>query len=163
MFTFVSTESVMATRNKLVLEQLERKMEPFRKADEISTPEKGWLHTVRTALNMTLEQLGNRLGTSKQAVKAIEVREANSSISMKSLEEAANAMDMKLVYGLVPKDGTLEQLVERKARILAEKIVRRTHHTMQLENQGNSEERIVSAIDELSEEIKRELRRSIWD
>jgi len=153
----------MATRSKLILEQLERKIEPFQKADEISTPEKGWLHAVRTALNMTLEQLGNRLGTSKQTVKAFEIREANGSISLKNLQEVANAMDMKLVYGLVPKDGTLEQLVERKARALAEKIVKRTHHNMQLENQGNSEERIAVAIDELTDEIKRELRRSIWD
>jgi ribosome-associated translation inhibitor RaiA len=34
---------------------------------------------------------------------------------------------------------------------------------MQLEDQGNSEERIAAAIDELTDEIKRELRRSIWD
>lgn len=138
-------------------------MEPFRSANGIPAPEKGWLHAIRTALNMTLEQLGNRLGTSKQSAKAIELREANGSISLKNLQEAANAMDMKLVYGLVPKNGTLDQLVGQKARALAEKIVKRTHQNMQLENQGNSEERIASAIDELTDEIKRELRRSIWD
>jgi predicted DNA-binding mobile mystery protein A len=153
----------MATRNKLILEQLERKMEPFRSANGIPAPEKGWLHAIRTALNMTLEQLGNRLNTSKQAAKALEMREAEGAISLRTLQEAANAMDMKLVYGLVPKNGTLDQLVEQKARAFAEKIVQRTHHNMQLEDQGNSEERIAAAIDELTADIKRELRRSIWD
>lgn len=142
---------------------MERKIEPFRSARNIPAPEKGWLQAVRTALNMTLEQLGNRLGTSKQSAKAIEMREASGAISLKNLREAANAMDMQLVYGLVPKEGTVDQLVERKARALAEKIVRRTHHNMQLEDQGNSEERIRQAIDDLTDEIKREMRRSIWD
>ncbi|MBI1287753.1 MAG: mobile mystery protein A [Flavobacteriales bacterium] len=153
----------MGQRDKLILEQLERKIEPFRSARNIPAPEKGWLQAVRTALNMTLEQLGNRLGTSKQSAKAIEMREASGAISLKNLREAANAMDMQLVYGLVPKEGTVDQLVERKARALAEKIVRRTHHNMQLEDQGNSEERIRQAIDDLTDEIKREMRRSIWD
>lgn len=138
-------------------------MEPFRSTNDIPAPEKGWLHAIRTALNMTLEQLGNRLNTSKQAAKALEMREAEGAISLRTLQEAANAMDMKLVYGLVTKNGTLDQLVEQKARTFAEKIVQRTHHNMQLEDQGNSEERIAAAIDELTADIKRELRRSIWD
>lgn len=153
----------MATQNKLILEQLERKLFPFRAAQKVTIPEKGWLRAIRTALNMTLEQLGNRLGTSKQSVKAIELREESGAISLKNLREAANAMDMELVYALVPKDGTFENLVERKARDLAERIIRRTHHNMQLEDQGNSEARIAAATDELTEEIKREMRRSIWD
>lgn len=153
----------MATKNTLILAQLERKIKPFRPTRKVAVPEKGWLRAIRTALNMTLEQLGNRLGTSKQSAKAIEQREASGAISLKNLREAAHAMDMELVYALVPKDGTFEELVERKARDLAEKIVRRTHHNMQLEDQGNSEARISDAIDELTEEIRRETRRSIWD
>jgi len=35
---------------------------------------------------------------------------------VKSLRETANALDMQLVYGLVPKDGSLDALIDRKAR-----------------------------------------------
>ncbi|MCF8461810.1 MAG: mobile mystery protein A [Flavobacteriales bacterium] len=153
----------MSSQHKLRISQLEEKLQLFNAIREIQTPNKGWVHSIRTTLNMTLRQLGNKLNMSEQGARDLENREASGSISLRSLQEAANAMDMKFVYGLVPKDGTLEQLVERKARVLAEKIVRRTHHNMQLEDQGNSEERIAAAIDELTDEIKRELRRSIWD
>ena len=153
----------MSSQNKLRMRQLGQKLQLLNAVKDIQTPEKGWIHSIRTTLNMTLRQLGNKLNMSEQGAKDLENREASGAISLRSLQEAANALDMKLVYGLVPKDGTLEQLVERKARALAEKIVQRTHHTMELENQGNSEERIAAAIDDLTDEIKRELRRSIWD
>lgn len=153
----------MSSQKKLRIRQLEQKLQVFTAVRDIQTPEKGWIHSIRTTLNMTLRQLGNKLNMSEQGARDLENREAERAISLRSLQEAANALDMELVYGLVPKDGTLEQLVERKSRALAEKIVQRTHHTMQLEDQGNSEERIAAAIDELTDEIKRELRRAIWD
>ena len=36
-------------------------------------------------------------------------------------------------------------------------------YKMKLENQGNSDKRINQAIDELDNEIKREMRKSLWD
>jgi hypothetical protein len=45
---------------------------------------------------------------------------------------------MQLVYGLVPKDGSLEALIERKAKQLATQIVLRTSNSMKLEEQENS-------------------------
>ncbi|MDZ7848915.1 MAG: XRE family transcriptional regulator [Owenweeksia sp.] len=85
------------------------------------------------------------------------------SITLKSLREAANALDMDLVYALVPKDGSLEALIDRKTRELAVKIVSRTSHTMKLEDQENSKERIAKAIDERAEELKREMPKMLWD
>ena len=35
-------------------------------------------------------------------------------------------MDMQLVYGFVPNDGTLDALIDRKAKELARQIVMRT-------------------------------------
>ena len=70
---------------------------------------------------------------------------------------------MKFVYGFVPKKGSLEKLIEYKSEELARKIVLRTNHNMQLENQGNSEEQIQKAITDLASDIKREMRRSLWD
>ena len=57
-------------------------------------------------------------------------------------------MDMQLVYGFVPNDGSLDALIERRANELATKIVLRTSNTMKLEDQGNSNKRIQKAIEE---------------
>jgi predicted DNA-binding mobile mystery protein A len=153
----------MRNQKMLLIEQLDRKLKPFNGTEKIAFPEQGWIYNIRTALNMTLEQLGHKLNMTKQGVKKIEERESSESITIKSLKEIGNAMDMQLVYGFVPKQGSVENLVNRKAEDLARKIVLRTNHNMKLENQGNSEDQIQKAIKDLTIEIKREMRKTIWD
>ncbi|WP_163410703.1 mobile mystery protein A [Flavobacterium ajazii] len=153
----------MRNQKKLLLEQLDRKLKVFKESEKVIIPEKGWIYSIRTALNMTLEQLGTRINMTKQGVKKIEERESTGAITLKSLKEVGNALDMKFVYGFVPKDQTLENLVDHKALELSKKIVLRTSNNMKLENQGNSDEQINKAIKELASEIKREMRRSLWD
>ncbi|MFN3639575.1 MAG: mobile mystery protein A [Flavobacterium sp.] len=153
----------MRNQKKLLIEQLDRKIKPFQEAENIIIPEKGWVYSIRTALNMTLEQLGKRLNITKQGVKKIEEREANESITIHSLKEIAYVLDMKFVYGFVPKKGSIEKLIEFKSEELARKIVLRTNHNMKLENQGNSDEQIKKAIKDLAGEIQRQVRRSLWD
>lgn len=99
----------------------------------------------------------------KQGALDIERREQDGTITLKSLQEAARAMDMQLVYGFVPQDGSLDALIERKAIELATKIVLRTSATMQLEDQRNSAARLEAAIRERAEEIKKEMPRYLWD
>ncbi|MFZ4262081.1 hypothetical protein ACFRAE_08560 [Sphingobacterium sp. HJSM2_6] len=52
------------------------------------------------------------------------------------MKETAQAIDIQFVYALLPKDRSLEELIERKAAILAQEIVMRTTQTMALEDQG---------------------------
>ena len=132
-------------------------------AGSIATPPTGWVKAVRTALGMSMEQLGKRLGVTKQSIHDVEQREKEGSVTIRSLSEIANALDMKLVYGFIPKDGTLDALIDRKARELAEKIVLRTAQNMRLEAQENSAERIEKAIMERKAEIKRTMPRMLWD
>jgi hypothetical protein len=47
-------------------------------------------------------------------------------------------LDMQLVYGFVPNDGSLDALIEKRAKELATQIVMRTANTMKLEDQANS-------------------------
>lgn len=153
----------MRNQKKLLIEQLDRKMKSYQDIEKIQVPEKGWIYSIRTTLNMTLEQLGERLNITKQGVKKIEEREATESLSIKLLKQIGNALDMQFVYGFVPKKGSIDNLVNYKAEELAKKIVLRTNHNMKLENQGNSEEQIQKAIKDLAIEIKREMRKSLWD
>ena len=81
----------------------------------------------------------------------------------KSLKEVGNALEMKFVYGFVPVDGSIDSLLDRKSRILAEKIILRTNHNMMLEDQAIEKGKLETAIDDLSKEIKLELKKIIWD
>lgn len=78
---------------------------------------------------MSLQQVADKLSITKQSVQEIETIEKEGSITLNSLKETANALDMQLVYGLVPKDGTIDDLIERKARELALGILSRKFKT----------------------------------
>lgn len=151
------------TKQQLVLDQTDKKLVLFQSLQTVVVPPKGWVHTVRTALKMSLRQLGNRMHFSAQNIKQIEEREANGTISINSLREVANALDMQLVYGFVSKHESLEQMIEKRAKELATEIVMRTHNTMTLEDQQNSKERIEKAIVQKTNEIKSEMPKYLWD
>jgi predicted DNA-binding mobile mystery protein A len=150
-------------KSNLQIEQLERKLSEFAHAQKVPIPPTGWLKAVRVSLGMSLQQVADRLSITKQSVQEIELREKESSITLKSLREAADALDMQLVYGLVAKDGSLDALIDRKARELATRIVMRTSNTMQLEDQKNTDERLKKAIEERATDIKNELPKMLWD
>ena len=153
----------MRSKKKLLIEQLDQKLKPFQKAERVLVPINGWINTIRTTLNMTMAQLGTRLSITRQGVKRIEESEAKGTVSINSLKEVAEALDLKFVYGFVPKDGTIDKLINSKADKLARKIVLRTNQNMTLEDQGIGEKKIKESIKDLAIEIKREMRKSLWD
>ena len=87
----------MRNKKQLLLEQLDQKLKPFRKTEMVLVPDRGWINTIRTALNMTMAQLGAKINITKQGVKRIEESEAKGSISINSLKEIGNALELKLV------------------------------------------------------------------
>jgi predicted DNA-binding mobile mystery protein A len=153
----------MRNKKKLLIEQLDQKLEKFKNAGMVLTPQKGWINTIRTTLNMTRDQLGEKLDSTKGAIQKIEEREATGQITINKLKDVGNALNMKFIYGFIPKDGTIENLVNLKAEKLARKIVLRTNQNMKLEDQGIGDEKIAKTIKELANEIKREMKKSLWD
>ncbi|GFZ90594.1 hypothetical protein GCM10011531_22850 [Aquaticitalea lipolytica] len=153
----------MRNKKKLLIEQLDQKLGNFKDAAMVLVPQKGWVNTIRTTLNMTRDQLGTKLELTKGAIQKIEEREATGQITINKLKDVGNALDMKFVYGFIPKDGTIEKLVDLKAEKLARKIVLRTNQNMKLEDQGIGDEKIAKTIKELAIEIKREMKKSLWD
>lgn len=151
------------SKKSLQLQQLNSKMLEFSTLNPMGAPPNGWIKAIRTALGMTLQQLGNKLNITKQAVLDIENREKEGAITLKSLKEMAQKMDMQLIYGFVPNDGSLDALIEKRAKELATKIVMRTSYSMNLEDQGVKKERIEKAIQERTEELKREMPKVLWD
>lgn len=153
----------MRNKKLLALQQLDRRLEPFLGTEKVTVPSEGWISNIRNSLNITLEQLGEKLGMGKTGVKNLEERESKGTISIKYLKEVGQALNMKFVYGFVSNEGSFENLVEAKAYALAKKIVSRTNQNMALENQAVEEKHLNQAIEELASEIKKDVRKTIWD
>ena len=148
---------------KLVLEQIDRKILMLKKAQNLSLPSSGWVYALRQALGMSLRQVGKRMGVTPQSVKEIEDREKSGTISINVLKQVGNSLGLKLIYGFIPEGKSLEEMIDKRAFELAREIVSRTSISMKLEDQGNSSKRIKKAITEKAEEIKLEMPKYLWD
>jgi predicted DNA-binding mobile mystery protein A len=148
---------------KLVIEQLDRKLAKLRVLKEVEVPSKGWINAIRTALNMSLVQLAKRLNKTSVSVKEIEEREENRTITLKKLIEVGEALDLQLVYGFLPKGPSIEKMIDKQVQQVARNVVMRTSHTMKLEEQENSDERLQRAIKDRADILKQEMPKHLWD
>ncbi len=116
--------------------QLDKSLESLPNLETALTrPPSGWVRTIREAIGMTASQLGKRLGVSQPRALAIEKAEAKGSLTLRSLERAARALDCRLVYALVPRKA-LEDVVQERAELLARKHFTRARRTMAPESQS---------------------------
>jgi len=150
-------------KKKLIREQLDKKIIKFNDLQDLVVPPSGWIFSIRQGINMSLRQLGQRLSITPQSVKEIEEREKNGTISIKVLKQVASALNMKFVYGFIPKEKTLEKMIKARAEKLARIIVERTSVQMGLEDQRASQERLEKAIKEKTEELENEIPKILWD
>lgn len=162
-YIFTYKDVTMKNIKYLQASQIDSKIKAFRTAEGVPIPSRGWIYGIRTSLNMTLRQLALKLGYIPQAIARIEESEYNETITLKTLKAVANALDMKLVYGFVPKEGTLKNKIEAAAYEKAKQIVLRTSNTMRLEDQENSNRRIQQAIKEKAIELKNDIPKFLWD
>jgi predicted DNA-binding mobile mystery protein A len=139
---------------------LDTQLKPFRDMEPLIRPGRGWIKAIREAIGMTTGQFARRLGVSQPRVAALEKAEADGVVTLKSLRQAAEALDCDFVYALVPRK-PLEQVVKDRARDVAERQLARTDQTMRLENQAVSKARMARARDELAAELLRSDRR-LW-
>lgn len=150
-------------KQRLMIEQLDKKLQVYAPLVSTSIPDKGWIHVIRKAYKMSLRQFGERLGITPPSAENIEKREKEGSITLRSLEEAGRALDMKFVYGFVPIHGSIEKTIEDRARALALEIVKATSHTMVLEDQEVTNERLKKAVDNKAAELIYKMPRYLWD
>ena len=120
----------------LRLKQLDRSLKPFRMAQKLSRPAKGWLRAIREALGVPASEMAEALGRSRSLPPELELAEAEDRITLKSLRNAAGALDCDLVYALVPKHGSFQDLMENRARAQAKRNVLGVEHSMALEDQA---------------------------
>jgi predicted DNA-binding mobile mystery protein A len=104
---------------------------------EAKTPARGWLRAVRDAIALSQAEVSRRLGIKRQSYSDLELAEARGTVSLNSLQRAAEAMDCDLVYFIVPKEsiaGTYSEL----ARIHDPEFrhLEASEHSMALEGQS---------------------------
>ena len=142
--------------------QLDRTLNNMRDFTNINRPVKGWIKTIRENLGMTVMQLSKKLGLGASRVTSIELGEVKESISLRTLRKAAEALNCKLFYVLVPEK-SLQTMVEEQAKKQIMKNSKNVCQNMKLEGQELDESRMQDFIEVQAEEILHNKISKIWD
>src|ERR1700733_4500596 len=116
---------------RLRSKQLDRALAPLRSANS-PRPPKGWIRAIREALGLSSAEFAKRMKANRSLIVQQEKAEADDRIPLKSLRAFANALDCDLGYALVPRAGSLQELVDARARVAAKANVLGVEHTMAL-------------------------------
>lgn len=145
----------------LARKSLDRRLAPLR-AEPLIAPPNGWIKAIREALGMTTRQLAARMGAARSRVTAIEKAEVTGSTTIKTLREAAKAMNCTLVYAIVPTS-TLDDILRDQAAKKADVELARHHHTMRLENQAMDKRDLAAERERLVSDMLAGSLRRVWD
>lgn len=158
----------MKTPRKAVAVQrqaLDRRLKALKLLEISQKPRSGWMKAIRGALGMTARQLGARLGTTHQVILRQEEREPKGAVTLESMDRAARAMDCRFVYAILPNDdyGSLEDIIDERAKVVARKLAKEVGHSMKLENQGVDTDSTANQIERLAHELKIKLDPRLWE
>jgi len=129
---------------------------------QISMPPEGWLCTARKALKMSGAQLARRLGVTRSQVSKSEKNEVAGIITVKTMQQMADAMGYRLVYALIPET-TVTKLIEVRAQDKATKLVTLAGKHMALEDQTLTKEQIQFEIKRIKRELIESIPSDFWD
>jgi len=145
----------------LARKNLDRRLAPLR-AEPLTAPPSGWIKAIREALGMTAEQLARRMGVVQSRVSTLEKAERTGTPSLKTLRQAAEAMDCVLVYAIVPRT-SLDEILRDQAAKKADIELARLHHTMRLENQAMDKRDLAAERERLVSDMLTGSLRRVWD
>lgn len=153
----------MLPKHKLIArQQLDKTLSAYAIAKQTNQPIKGWVRAIREALGMSGKQLANRLNVSQPRIPKLEQDEVSGVVSLKTMRQAAEAMDCVFVYAIVPRT-SLEETVRTQALAVAATRMQRVSHTMLLEAQSLSAEEHRASLDASVEELVREMPKELWE
>jgi predicted DNA-binding mobile mystery protein A len=120
----------------LRLQQLAAIIDMFPDAKQAGRPARGWLRAVREALGISQQEVATATKVKRQSIIGFEQAEARDRITLRNLRRVADAMGCELVYAIVPKSGSIQELAEQRTRSEATERVLSVEHTMALEDQA---------------------------
>ena len=132
------------------------------KREALLVPPFGWVRAIREALGMSPQQLAGRLGVTRPRVNTLEKAEVTGSTTIKTLREAAEAMNCTFVYAIVPTT-TLDEILRDQVAKKADTELARHHHTMRLENQAMTKVDLADERERLVAEMLAGSLRRVWD
>jgi predicted DNA-binding mobile mystery protein A len=148
----------------LTIRQLDGQLKEWQKlGSKYGRPRAGWIKTLRTALSMSVEQLGERLGLSRGRIHQLENAETHEAVTLRSLNEAANALGCELIYAVVPKGtSSLEDIIRMRAEEIAKERIANVAHSMSLESQAVNKNALLIQKEELTEHLMEHLNKKFW-
>ena len=129
---------------------------------QLVMPGEGWIATIRKALGMSGTELGRRLGVTRARVSQAVRAEREGGITLKAMEDFAEAMGCRFVYAIVPPEGRVESLVAAQARRKAEALVARASAHMALERQALPEKKNRAEVERLARELMEDMPPDFW-
>jgi len=121
----------------IAFDQLSKSLNRQQLVGDVRRPQHGWLKAVRKGLGLTLREVAARLGVSAPAIRALETSEAEERITLASLKRVAGVLGCDVVYVLVPRTGSFDELADHEARRQVTPHIEATEHSMVLEAQGS--------------------------
>jgi predicted DNA-binding mobile mystery protein A len=152
-----------SSKVQIFLDETQDKLNPFTVLKSVINPDNGWVNAIRISIKMSLRQLGERLHITPQGVRDLEKREKEGAITINTLKEVGRVLDMDLVYGFISRHNSLEDMIEERAREIAEEVILKTGQTMQQDNLRKSENEIKKAIQQKTYEISSKMPTNLWD
>lgn len=146
---------------KLVREQLDQKIEKFRILNDVLQPAKGWIKTIREALDMSSTELAKRAKINQSRISRIEEAEKSGDLKLSTLNKMADSLGMKFVYGFIPNK-SLEDMMYQQARKIAINRMNRVSHTMKLEDQELNSEQEEKALEDIIQKILIDPPKDFW-
>ncbi len=137
----------------------------FTVANDLSSISGSWIKEIRNALGISPTQFAKLLGISRPSFLRLETNEGRQTIELQTLRRIASAINCQVIYALVPEPnyGSLESILKERARATARKIIDRVAKTMALESQSVQAQELDRQIQELADDLVRNLDKRLWD
>lgn len=147
---------------KDAIRHLDKRFATLRPLAKTHRPPKGWLRAIRDALGMTTAQFGRRLNVSQPRIIELERSEVSGSVTLNTLQRAAEALGCRLVYALVP-ERPLAETIDERANLVASRTTNAVAQTMRLEDQEVTDKEAMKDVHR--RQVERLLNRParLWD
>lgn len=131
-------------------------------AFSLTAPPEGWLRTVRKAFKIPAKVIMSRAGITKSELFRVERAEVEGTLTLKKLQDTAQALGCAFHYAVVPND-TIESIIEKRAYQHARKLLGQANTHMQLEEQGVADDITEQQIKLVAQDLINEMPDWFWE
>lgn len=124
-------------------------------------PQRGWIVTIREVTGMSAAELARRCKVSRSRICYAESAELRGGITIRLLQEIADAIDCELVYAILPRKD-LSALLKTEARKGFDDLLRRGRYREVLKKLPRASKEYKRAVYDLEAEYLFQLAPGLW-